>query len=1511
MATIAIEIPVSLMDQTEPALSGITKKLSGLEKSAASMTQGMIKSSAGTSKFLQAFNKTHSSLRTFSGSKFAAVMEIKDRASGIIKTVTSGVKNFAGKAWNGILKVTDLATKPIRGVLSMLKSPLLAAGLTLSIGGAIASSVKTYAGFESTMSEVKAIAQPTNEEFDKLTQKARDLGATTKFTAQESAEAMKYMGMAGWKAGDMMGGIGGILNLAAASGEDLGRTSDIVTDSLTAFNMKASDATHFSDVLAQAATNSNTNVTTMGETFKYAATMAGTLGYSIEDVGIATGLMANAGIKGTMAGTALNGLFTRLAVNTNGARDAVQELGVQFYNADGSAKKFSEVMVGLRKATAGMTTEQKANIANTIAGERAQKGLLAILNASEADYNKLATSMENADGAASRMSDVMMDNLSGKFTRFTSAIDGLKVSLGQRISPYLEDLLEWATDSMPNVEKMLMSGMDSFDEFFENTKQKITDFTSSADWQNADLFGKIGIAWDQLVAEPFGEWWDASGHQFFADKATDIGKGIGTGISTGILALLGLDISGAVNDGASIGASFARGFSEGFDVSGMGGALTGVIGGLFKSAGGIFGGNADLSNWISALLIGKVGLKAVGGIGKAAMAGSTIFGSGPGQMGLGQMIIGSTGNQMVQGTGLLNMLANAGYALTGGASTSTLSGGAAAAVGAGGIAGGLVGAVSAGSGLLDAYHASKSKDENEKKAYNTSSGLKLGGVAAGAAAGAAIGSVVPVIGTAVGGLIGAGIGGIAGMFAGNKTIDSYKEQKAKAEEAAYAAELMGEKSKYALEGATFSNKKLGEAFKDTEVTATSFGEMMREAASEKIQDSFGSISLSLNEIKEAAKNILFSDDGASMTKYSGAVDEAARSVANLQQSMSTMAKLNWKAGLGMVDNEDSIAEYKTGITDLITNAQSALENEHYQATASVELLVDKKESKGITSGIDGMYSRLQDELSGASKELHAKLDVVLEDGKIDAKESEILQKYQDKVTSITEKITNAEAKAKMQAIQIKYSGSELSADSFASLTSELQAQSQEAADSYQSALETGLTNLNLQKQEGSLSDADYDKQYDALVKGYQSKIQSLGENVKGFQLDSVANAFGSELDNIMPGMQGTVQEKLNAGLNNALAAGVDVESWTAASVGDASKWFNFEGMDASTASALTSMLGNVAASIPDTMDPAQITEAVNSTTEQGLQNVAPNPESLNPAAFTPVWELFGDNLASGSIDFSAAKTGMTSAIQTIGDEAANTPVDLSVMGENMSSSASESIASADYSGATSSVGTGVGQAVLASFPAIQSSISSLYSQVSGAINSAFSAGFSTTTSVRITANYSLANPTATISFSGGGSGSATVHGSVSSHAEGGMVNGAELSWIGEDGPEMIIPLGGKRRRRGLDLWKKAGQMMGISAYADGGIVGDANSSDVPYAIPETIPTYVGGGSEKRGSEKSEDTSGGIQISINMNNSFDVGGNGDSGEGVIAAIRGKMKEIADELAAELAGQLSDTYENMPT
>lgn len=339
------------------------------------------------------------------------------------------------------------AEQKLNGLSSAFKTTggLLSKNVTLPIVGVGAAAVKTATDFEAGMSEVKAISGATGSEFDALRDKAIEMGAKTKFSASDSADAFKYMAMAGWDASQMMDGIAGIMDLAAASGEDLATTSDIVTDALTAFGLQASDSAHFADVLAQASSKSNTNVGLMGETFKYVAPVAGALGYSIEDTAVAIGLMANSGIKGSQAGTALRSTITRLAKPVGEAEKAVNDLGISITNADGTMKPLSQTMVELREKFAGLTEEQKAQYAAMLAGQEGMSGLLAIVNASDEDFQKLTDEINNANGAAEDMASVMMDNTAGAVEQLKGALESAGILIGEKLTPYIRKLAEWIT----------------------------------------------------------------------------------------------------------------------------------------------------------------------------------------------------------------------------------------------------------------------------------------------------------------------------------------------------------------------------------------------------------------------------------------------------------------------------------------------------------------------------------------------------------------------------------------------------------------------------------------------------------------------------------------------------------------------------------------------------------------------------------------------------------------------------------------------------------------------------------------------------------------------------------------------------------------------------------------------------------------------------------------------------------------------------------------------------------
>ena len=327
-------------------------------------------------------------------------------------------------------------------------------GVTLPIVGAGAAIIKTTSDFETGMSKVSAISGATGNDLDKLNKKAQEMGAKTKFSATESAEAFTYMAMAGWKTEDMLEGIEGIMSLAAADGLDLATTSDIVTDALTAFGMTAGDSGHFADVLAKASSNANTNVSMLGESFKYAAPVAGALGFSAEDTAIALGLMANAGIKGSQGGTALRGSLAKLVKPTDNAAALMEQYGLSITNTDGSMKSLKEIMDMLRQNMGGLTEAEQAQAAATIFGQEAMSGMLAIINASDSDYQKLTESIYNADGAAKQMSETMLDNLSGQITLLKSALEGLAIQFGDIMMPYIKSFVGWLQNLVQKLQEL-------------------------------------------------------------------------------------------------------------------------------------------------------------------------------------------------------------------------------------------------------------------------------------------------------------------------------------------------------------------------------------------------------------------------------------------------------------------------------------------------------------------------------------------------------------------------------------------------------------------------------------------------------------------------------------------------------------------------------------------------------------------------------------------------------------------------------------------------------------------------------------------------------------------------------------------------------------------------------------------------------------------------------------------------------------------------------------------------
>ena len=479
---------------------------------------------------------------------------------------------------NGINKISSCASGALKATAAII------GGAATAVVGIGTAAVKAGATFEASMSKVEAISGATGTELTALTDKAKEMGAKTKFSAAESADAFSYMAMAGWKTADMLSGIEGIMNLAAASGEDLATTSDIVTDALTAFGMQASDATHFADVLARAASNSNTNVGLMGETFKYVAPVAGALGYSAEDCATAIGLMANSGIKASQAGTALRSIFTRMAKPTKEVQGAMDTLKISLTNSNGSMKSLNEIMVDLRKGFAGLTADQKAQMAATLGGQEAMTGLLAIVNASDDDFASLSGSIANCDGAAAEMAETMNDNLQGQIMILKSGLEGLGISLYENMETPMKDVVKEAQTMVQELQEAFNDG--GLDALVEKTGEVM-----------AQIVAEVAQAAPKLIETAENLVW--SFIQGIVDHSEEIGKSFGE-----MLGMIGAAVQENTPQIIQAAKDFVAGFCDGLskEFPGVSALIDGFLQGLLDNAGSAVQGLVDILNDIFALI---------------------------------------------------------------------------------------------------------------------------------------------------------------------------------------------------------------------------------------------------------------------------------------------------------------------------------------------------------------------------------------------------------------------------------------------------------------------------------------------------------------------------------------------------------------------------------------------------------------------------------------------------------------------------------------------------------------------------------------------------------------------------------------------------------------------------------------------------------------------------------------------------------------------------------------------
>ncbi|NJH82115.1 phage tail tape measure protein [Staphylococcus hyicus] len=442
------------LEKSRVKVDGLTKrqqiqaqKVRELKNNYDQLSKETGENSAKTQAAAAKYNQAYAELNKYEQELNQATSEMKalERQQQVLNTTMGKIGNKFSELGPRLQEIGGKMQSVGRNMSMYVSAPIVA-----GFGAAVKKSID----FDDSMRKVKATSGATGSEFQQLRDKALEMGAKTKFSASESADALNYMALAGWDTKDMLVGIDGVMQLAAASGEDLGQVSDIVTDSLTAFGMKAKDSGHFADVLAQTSSKANTDVRGLGEAFKYAAPVAGALGYTVEDTSIAIGLMSNAGIKGEKAGTALRTMFTNLSKPTGDMKKKMDELGISITDSNGNMLPMRDVMDQLRGKFKNLSKEQQANAASTIFGKEAMSGALAIINASDEDYQKLTKSIDGSKGAANRMSKEMEGGIGGSLRQMKSAIESLAISIGDVMAPYIKKLAEWVSHAASKLNEM-------------------------------------------------------------------------------------------------------------------------------------------------------------------------------------------------------------------------------------------------------------------------------------------------------------------------------------------------------------------------------------------------------------------------------------------------------------------------------------------------------------------------------------------------------------------------------------------------------------------------------------------------------------------------------------------------------------------------------------------------------------------------------------------------------------------------------------------------------------------------------------------------------------------------------------------------------------------------------------------------------------------------------------------------------------------------------------------------
>ena len=1451
-------------------------------------------------------------VENFDGMSGDAEIGASDEATPVIRAAQDAAESWGGSVFNATIGVIDAATAPISALASAAKNPVVQGASLIGASFGVAESVNSFQDFESMMSQVKAISGATGQAFDDLTAKAQEMGATTKFTATESAEAFNYMAMAGWKPQQMIDGISGIMSLAAASGEDLGTTSDIVTDAITAFGLTAGDAGHFADVLAQASANANTDVSMLGESFKYVAPVAGAMKYSIEDTSLALGLMASANVKGSMSGTALKTSIANMVKPTNDMAEAMDKYGISITDGEGNLKSLKGVIDNVRGSLGGLSRDEQTAVASTIFGKEAMAGMLAIVNASEEDYNKLSNAIYNANDAAQDMADTMLDNLKGSFTLMQSAIEGTENAFGERLSPYLRDIAGGIANAMPGITDGINAMMDVVDDKIADVKRKITDMTSSDEWKNADLFGKIDIAWDSIIAKPFGNWVSGDGAQL-------ISTGLGTLFSSAAAILPGGEKAGLTSwlsagilaKGAAAVAQKGKSIVE--TLSPIGAA----IGNITEAAGSANDVMDFVGNLSSMIPVGaKVGLAAAGIT--AAIVGIKLAIDKYNETQLENSLEDHFGKIKLSAdevkdaaAGILNQkyLTNVELALNEVQNADNLRAEAQKALESNDIL-----------EFKSRVGITLTADEQQEYTSNieTFAKDKIKELESHTFA-AHIHVQTYLAGTEDGQTLAQNIKEWA--RADNLELSDLSSQLSQRVSEALKDGIIDVPEEEAISALQEKMNNITARWKEAEAQAQwdwinqKYGHM---SAADLESGSFTDLMDEMRSQRETAMESVQAD----VTQWYSELNamEAAGRITHAQ-NQSYQEQTGWyvrgqegselskSLSLGSNTLNDTYGEKITGNIQTLTetaqnalkSAETSLQSGSYGTIASTfdNMFTSMDNGKGFLGiGADAdqrALNELYQSMAPDVSQMGSLIDQYREAGQ--AVPKSLMEGYKEAI-EVGAAAGDVDAAWQNYANQILESGSEEMKSvltdpnnpMYESVREQLPDELRTAID--RATAETTTDEITLEGLRAAV-DGDVDIDKDSWVSAMNEKLGDLatteevtaeGAKIKieaGDCLWDIGNALGVDWHKIAE--ENGIEEPYIIHPGDEIT--ISMDTLKAEVNGDAAQ-----------------------SAIEQAMSALTTEGAEFSITAEGVKVDLSNVEVDSESATAQIESALGmesGTLAANGIEVQAGATVTipqelvqvdTSGIQSATEAQTETePVET-----DTSANVNITDATTDASGAKEQAQSEVESTFSESMPADghtdvtldqTNNAAEVYSEVAGEVRSTFSNPIPASCTVNVTLNWHITNPSAGITTSGSGS---SVTASIAGNAEGSIVTGPLLSWVGEDGPEAIIPLGSKRRDRGMDLWLQAGRALGVKEYADGGMIGD-------------VPLSGDSADSSSGSSGSSGDKG--QVVINMNPVFNI--NGEGGNDTVNSIKEKLKELINEMSGELASRLLESYANMPT